>query len=265
MVVRSIRLGTVPVSVLVTTPPMAPRSILVTTSNSEVTIGYGERTFEVSGINFSVTPGTRLHASAAGSVTDWMEGRVVSYDGATFVMQVDSLSGEGGTFEDWNIGVTGERGAKGDTGERGPDGRPGPATIDVSGDTFTSEPGSPALVTNVGDIQNAKFQFTLPRGQVGPPGIQGAKGDKGNAATVTVVGTITLPSGGNASVVNTGDAHDAKLEFTIPSGGPPGPKGDPGPAIAVTHPFDTLPSGELIINTDPPLEVDAGTGKLKIA
>jgi len=263
MVVRSIRTGVLPVSVVVTTAPMAPRSTLATTSESEITIGPGERAFDVSGIaGFSVAPGVRLRATAAGGVVDWLEGPVVSYDGTSVVIHVDRMSGEGGTFDDWHIGVIGNPGEQGPIGERGPAGTPGPATIDVDPATITTDPGNPALVDNTGDTLHAKLRFTLPRGapgqdgQTGDKGDKGDKGDTGTAATITVVSTTTLPSGGSASVNNVGDAQDVKLEFTIPSGGPPGPTGPPGPAIAVVPPFDTLPGGELTIDVEPPLEID---------
>ena len=44
------------------------------------------------------------------------------------------------------------------------------------------------------------------------------KGDKGDAATVTVGKTTTGEPGTDASVVNSGDEHAAILDFTIPRG-----------------------------------------------
>ena len=75
--------------------------------------------------------------------------------------------------------------------------------------------------------------------------IKGPKGDKGDAATVTVGETVTGDAGTQASVENTGDASAAVLKFTVPKGdkgdkgdtgeqgpkgetGEQGPKGDPG-------------------------------------
>lgn len=72
--------------------------------------------------------------------------------------------------------------------------------------------------------------------------IKGPKGEKGDAATVTVGETVTGEAGTQASVENTGDASAAVLKFTVPKGdkgdkgdtgekgetGEQGPKGDPG-------------------------------------
>lgn len=73
--------------------------------------------------------------------------------------------------------------------------------------------------------------------------IKGPKGDKGDAATVTVGETVTGDAGSQASVQNTGDEHAAVLTFTVPKGdkgdkgdagekgetGERGPQGDQGP------------------------------------
>lgn len=55
-------------------------------------------------------------------------------------------------------------------------------------------------------------------GEVGPPGPQGDKGDKGEAATVTVGTVTTLDAGMPATVINSGTAEDATLDFGIPKG-----------------------------------------------
>lgn len=49
-------------------------------------------------------------------------------------------------------------------------------------------------------------------------GIQGNKGDKGDAATVAVSSTVTLAPGSQAKVENEGDSHNAKFKFSIPRG-----------------------------------------------
>lgn len=55
---------------------------------------------------------------------------------------------------------------------------------------------------------------------VNPDGskIKWPKGDKGDAATVTVGSTTTWDAGTCACVTNSGDCHDAVLNFTIPKG-----------------------------------------------
>lgn len=61
-------------------------------------------------------------------------------------------------------------------------------------------------------------------------GVQGAKGDKGDAATITVGSTTTVAPGSPASVINSGTADAAVLNFEIPQGakGEKGDKGDGG-------------------------------------
>ena len=83
-------------------------------------------------------------------------------------------------------GPAGPAGAKGDPGERGPQGIQGPAgpagaaaTVSV-GTVTTGDPGSSATVENVGTINAAVFNFTIPKGP---------KGDTGAAGRTPVKGT----------------------------------------------------------------------------
>lgn len=132
------------------------------------------------------------------------------------------------------------------------------ATVTV-GSTTTLEAGEPAYVTNTGTLQNAVFNFGIPRGlpgAQGPQGIQGpigptgpqgpagVPGSAGTAATVTIGTTTTLPAGSTATVTNSGTTSAAVLNFGIPAGetgpqgpigatgatGPQGPQGIQGPA-----------------------------------
>ena len=119
------------------------------------------------------------------------------------------------------------------------------------GDTITGEPGTDALVENVGTPTEPKLQFTIPRGdegkaatiQVGTvtasdPGSKpqvknsgtenaavfdfvlprGQTGPTGQAATIEVESTATGEPGTQASVENVGTTGAAKLRFTIPRG-----------------------------------------------
>ena len=119
------------------------------------------------------------------------------------------------------------------------------------GDTITGEPGTDALVENVGTPTEPKLQFTIPRGdegkaatiQVGEvtasdPGSEpqvknsgtenaavfdfvlprGQTGPTGPAATIEVESTVTGEPGTQASVENVGTTGAAKLRFTIPRG-----------------------------------------------
>lgn len=79
------------------------------------------------------------------------------------------------------------------------------ATVEVESVT-TGEPGSSASVNNVGTNQNAKFRFSIP------------KGDKGDTATIAV-GEVRTGAAGSVPVVkNVGTSHDAIFNFVIPKG-----------------------------------------------
>ena len=68
------------------------------------------------------------------------------------------------------------------------------------------------------------------KGDKGDTGNRGPQGEPGNAATVYVGSTTTLPVGQDATVENVGTQYNAVLNFGIPQGprGPQGVKGDPG-------------------------------------
>ena len=91
------------------------------------------------------------------------------------------------------VGPQGERGPQGATGATGPKGETGPR----------GEQGPQGIQGERG-----------PQGAQGP---QGEKGDTGPAATVTV-GTVTgLDAGSAPTVTNSGDEHNAVLNFGIPT------------------------------------------------
>lgn len=70
-------------------------------------------------------------------------------------------------------------GPAGPVGPQGPTGPTGPgATIQVNS-TVTGAPGTNASVTNVGSLQDALFNFVIPRGDVGATGATGATGPQG--------------------------------------------------------------------------------------
>jgi hypothetical protein len=134
----------------------------------------------------------------------------------------------------------GATGAKGDTGEPGAAGTPATVTV---GSTTTSAAGGNAAVTNSGTASNAIFDFTIPRGAVGPKGdtgaqgAQGPKGDPGDNAAISIGTTTTGAAGSSAAVTNSGTTTNAVLNFAIPRGdkgetgdtgatGPQGPQGD---------------------------------------
>ena len=141
----------------------------------------------------------------------------------------------------------GPKGEKGDQGEPGQN-----ATITVAS-TSTGAPGTDASVVNQGTEQDAQLAFTIPRGDKGDKGDTGAAGftpkawvargddyaqifiegehstsqakvydgtdgQDGQAATITVASTSTLPAGSPATVENVGSSSAASLAFGIPKG-----------------------------------------------
>lgn len=95
------------------------------------------------------------------------------------------------------------------------------ATIQI-GTTTTGEAGTNASVENVGTPTHAVLNFTIPRG---------SKGETGESATIEVaVEAEQLPSGSapTASIVNSGDTHNADYKLTIGI-----PKGDTGESATI--------------------------------
>lgn len=129
----------------------------------------------------------------------------------------------------------------------------GSSTITL-GTVSTGNPGTSVSITNTGTPTAPLFNFTIPRGDVGPQGLkgdtgntgstgltgsaglngeQGLKGDtgltgpagtngtngtNGSAATVSV-GTVTTGAAGSSAIVtNAGTTSAAILNFTIPQG-----------------------------------------------
>lgn len=176
-------------------------------------------------------------------------------------------------------GATGPAGPAGATGARGPQGIQGPAGENgVNGVsptiTVTNIEGghrisiTDAVGTNTIDVLDGATGPQGPQGETGatgatgpqgpqgeqgiqgiqgPQGPQGIQGEQGPAGqdgmgTVTVGTTTTGAAGTQASVVNSGTAQNAILDFTIPQGaqgiqGIQGPQGLDGvsPTITVTQ------------------------------
>lgn len=86
------------------------------------------------------------------------------------------------------------------------------------------------IVKNAGGLKGDTGD-TGPVGPMGPMGPVGPQGEKGDAASVTVGSTTTTAPGTSALVTNSGDVHDAVLNFKIPRGetGEMGPQGPQGP------------------------------------
>lgn len=115
-------------------------------------------------------------------------------------------------------GATGPTGPQGDVGSGGQQGPTGP-----TGATGETGPTGP----------QGSIGATGPTGAAGSDGSDGLDGSDGVDATISVGTVSTGAPGSAASVVNTGTASAAVLDFTLPRGdvgatGPTGPSGSDG-------------------------------------
>jgi hypothetical protein len=106
--------GTWPSGVVLIGPAGANGSLYATTSTTSLAIATGSKAFTVAA-GLSFVAGLRVRAASAAGPTNWMEGEIASYSGATLTVTVDLVGGSG-TLNDWSIGIAGERGATGSTG-----------------------------------------------------------------------------------------------------------------------------------------------------
>lgn len=127
-------------------------------------------------------------------------------------------------------------GPAGPAGPQGPAGKDGEAATITVGTTTTGAAGTNANVTNSGTSSAAVLNFTIPRGDTGATGATGATGPAGadgQAATITIGTTTTLPEGSSATVTNSGTSSAAVFNFGIP-------KGDTGASgVSITTNTDT--------------------------
>jgi hypothetical protein len=82
---------------------------------------------------------------------------------------------------------------------KGPEGPPGLAATVDCGETYTGDPGTRAMVENVGDLHNAIFEFTIPRGD------QGVIGPHGVPAYTFSIADFTIPAIGETVVIDVED------------------------------------------------------------
>lgn len=106
--------------------------------------------------------------------------------------------------------------------------------ITITATAETGAPGTEATVENTGTGTNPVFKFTIPRGNPGQNGSDGA------AATIQVGTVTTSEAGGEASVTNIGSSTAAVFNFVIP-------RGQTGPAGAGVPEGGT--AGQIIVST----------------
>jgi hypothetical protein len=151
----------------------------------------------------------------------------------------------------------GPQGLQGNDGAKGADGTgfsfKGPfdkaasyATNDVV--SFNGSSYVATAAENVGDPAPDVNPNWSGMAKQGADGSNGAAGQPGQAATITVGSTRTLPPDSLASVANIGTSGAAVLNFAIPQGplGPQGPPGTPPPNVAVTNAANTFAASQTI-------------------
>lgn len=86
------------------------------TSTTSLLIEIGSKTFSTQ-LGEQYTDGIWLTAVSAANATNWMYGQVTSYNTTTgaLVLDIQAIGGSG-TFADWNLSLTGVRGAQGPAG-----------------------------------------------------------------------------------------------------------------------------------------------------
>ena len=89
-------------------------SATISTSTTSLLIEVAEKTFTTQADKQYVA-GQFVIASSAAGATNYMHGQVTSYSGTTLVVEVSNIGGSG-TLTDWNLSISGSRGATGATG-----------------------------------------------------------------------------------------------------------------------------------------------------
>lgn len=190
-------------------------------------------------------PGTQASVRNVGSITD---------------ADLDFVIPRGDKGETGRTGATGPQGPQGEMGPQGIEGPQGPQGPAGLGLTFrgtrpsvdalpaTGQQGDWYLIDGHAWVWGGASwidggDFRGPQGPQGTKGDMGPTGAKGEAASIRIGTTTTLPQGSNATVENIGTATAAVLNFGLPQGadgkqglqgqqglqGIPGQKGDAGP------------------------------------
>lgn len=97
------------------------------TSTTSLLIAVASKTFTTQA-DKQFAAGQFCLAVSAADPTNYMHGQITSYSGTTLVVNVTNIGGSG-TLADWNIFVSGSRGATGATGATGSQGDQGPAGV----------------------------------------------------------------------------------------------------------------------------------------
>jgi hypothetical protein len=130
------------------------------------------------------------------------------------------------------------KGPQGDPGPAGADGTNGLSAYEIAvANGFVGDQAAWLASLEGAEGPQGPAGVAGPEGPAGPAGADGAAGPEGPAgaaATIAVGTTTSVPSGGTASVTNSGTPEAAVLDFVLVEGpqGPAGPEGPAGPAGA---------------------------------
>ena len=171
------------------------------TSTTSLSIGTGSKTFTTeSGKSWFL--GQRLRA-ASDDGTLIMDGEVTAYSGTSLTILVDYTEGSG-THADWNIGVTGSRGATGAAGGPLVDGDYGDVTVTGSGTVITVD-GSSATDFLTNSVRTSGSSGVAIKNSAGTPVLtvgSAASTNSSFAGALNVTGQTNFT--GNAVMANDG-------------------------------------------------------------
>lgn len=177
-------------------------------STTSLTISTGSKAFTVAaGLPFGVGQFV-IATSAADPTVDYMSGQITAYSGTTLTVDVTTAAGSG-THTDWNIMISGPRGATGATGPSGA------GTGDVlaanAGSEYTAVASTFRSNIGLGDaaVQPASAFATAAQGALAENAIQ-----TGNATKLTQSATQNTTSG---TTVNFGSIPSGvkKIEINV--------------------------------------------------
>lgn len=206
-----------------------------TTSATSLAISTGTKIFTVAA-GLAYVFGQRAHATSGANSANFMEGRVDSYSGTSLTITVDLIGGAG-TFADWSIGLSGERGLTGATGAAST--VPGPAG-----------PGYAATSASSNTIGTGNKVFATQSGLAYVVGSRARAADASDTANF-VEGRVTAYSAGSMTIaVDTPGGTGTIASWNISLAGERGATGAtstvPGPAGPT---YSTTSSSSLAVAT----------------
>jgi len=224
-----------PIAVVAAAPyaPLGP--VIFGTSDTNVTIGTGARTFITQyGLGFS--PGMRIRASVPSFPDYWLEGNVTNYDGNTLTINSTLTSALISTFSDWVLNVTGEPGTVGPAGPPGAAGPPGPSG--GTGYLATSATVMPiAIGSHTINTQSGLAYSVGARARVSAGGVNWMEGTVTSYTGSTLVLNVDLLGGGTGTfsswTINIAGVQGTQgvqgVQGVAGPTGPTGPTGNTGP------------------------------------